>query len=235
MTGPSRFEALKKLPDDPAAKILARGNAVLQTPLEAPASASVPEVLSELDAKRAVIDMLQLLAHALPPREATWWACLSARDLLSEDAAAPPPPLKAAEAWVLQPGEDTRARAREALDSAHNEDETVLCAMAATFADGTLGPGELQDYEAPPGAVGGAAFGMALTALFHDEDQVELRGQWLLERALDIARGGNGRVDPPVLPVPAPPAPAPPAPAGDPDRIEGESEDETAADLEARS
>ena len=212
MTGPNRFGALKKLPEEPAAEILARGNAVLQTSLDAPASASVPEVLSELDAKGALIDMLQLLAHALPPREATWWACLSARDILPENASEPPPPLKAAEEWVIQPSEDTRSRARKALDAAHNEDETVLCAMAATFADGTLGPGEFEDYEAPPGAVGGAAFGMALTSLFHDEDQVEMRGHWLLERALDIARGGNGRVDPPAIPISV----------GDRDRTDGE-------------
>lgn len=195
-----RFEALRKLPDEPAAKLLARGNAKLQTTLDAPASASVAEVLSELDAKGALIDMLKLLAYTLPPRETTWWACLSARDILSADASALPPPLKAAEDWVLQPSEETRAGARAALDSAPNDDKTVLCAMAASFADGTLGPGELDDYDAPPGAVGGAVFGITLTALFHDEDQVEVRGQWLLERALDIARGGNGQVEAPVLP-----------------------------------
>lgn len=202
MTQASRFEGLKKLPDDPAAKILARNNAVLQTELDVPASASVSEVLSELEAKGELIDMMQLLAHSLPPREATWWACLSARDIVPEDAKKLPPPLKAAEDWVFQPSEETRTRAREALDGAANEDDTMLCAMAATFADGTLGPGELEDYDAPPGAVGGAAFGMALTSLFHDDDLVEMRGPWLLERALDIARGGNGRVEPPFIPEP---------------------------------
>lgn len=199
MTDP-RFKELSKLPDEPAAKILTRSNAVLQTPLDAPASASVAEVLSELDAKGALIDMLQLLAHALPPRQATWWACLSARDIFPEDAGTLTLSLRAAEDWVFQPSDETRARARAAFDAAPNEDDTVLCAMAATLADGTLGPGELEDYEAPPGAVGGAAFGIALTSLFHDEDQVEVRGPLLLERALDIARGGNGRVAPPALP-----------------------------------
>lgn len=185
-----RFSELKKLPDVPAARLLADGNAVLQTRLSVPAGAGVPEVLAALEVEGAVTDMLLVLAHALPPREATWWACLSARDILPEGTSTPS--LKAAEAWVFRPGPDTRGMAREALDTAHNEDDTVLCAMAACMADGTLGPGELEDYDAPPGAVGGAAFGMALTALFHDEDRVEEQGQILLFRALDIARGGNG-------------------------------------------
>jgi hypothetical protein len=172
------------------------GNAVPQTPIDAPARASVAEVLAEFEAKGALIDMLLLLAHALPPREATWWACLAARDILLEGAA-PTASLKAAEAWVFRPGIETRAQAREAFDAAGNEDDTFFCAMAASFADGTLGPGELDDYDAPPGAVGGAVFGMVLTSLFDDEDQVEARGPLLLARALDIARGGNGNVQSP--------------------------------------
>ncbi|MEJ8472479.1 DUF6931 family protein [Roseibium algae] len=193
MTDASKFSNLTKVPDEPAAKVLTRANAVLQTPLEAPASASIAEVLVELDAKDALIDMLMLLAHSLPVRQVTWWACLAARDTIPQGAPVPSA-LKAAEAWVYKPGTETRTLAREAFDSASNEDETVLCAMAASFADGTLGPGELEDYEAPPGAVGGAAFGMALVSLFQDEAQVEVRGDLLLERALDIARGGSGNI-----------------------------------------
>ena len=89
MTDRAKFAALKKLPDVPAAKILAEGNVVLQETLDAPASASIGDVLTELEAKGGLIDMLQLLAHALPGREATWWACLAARDTLAQGAAVP--------------------------------------------------------------------------------------------------------------------------------------------------
>lgn len=191
MTDPL-FCELQKLPTDPAARILARNNVVLQTPLDAPASASVSDVLQELQGKDAQIDILQLLAHALPAREATWWACLAARCML--DGTPLTLSLKSAEAWVRQPSLGTRTIVREALDTASNEDETMFCAMAASFADGTLGPGELEDFDAPPGAVGGAVFGMVLTALFADDDAVEARGPMLLEYGLDIARGGNGQV-----------------------------------------
>ena len=191
----ARYADLKKLSNTPAAKILAQGNAVLQSRVTAPASASVAEVLLELEGKEALIDMLQLLAHSLPAREAIWWACLSARDILPRGAPLPAC-LTAAEAWVYQPGVVNRTRAREALDSAGHDDDTVFCAMAACFADGTLGPGELEDYQAPRGAVGGAVFGMTLMSLFHDADEVETRGPLLLARALDIARGGTGNLSP---------------------------------------
>ena len=197
MTISTRFSDLKKIPDIPAAKVMAAGNVVLQSPLDASASASVPAVLSELEAKGALIDMLQLLAHTLPAREATWWACLAARDMLGPEKPLPAT-IQAAEAWVRQPGVESRTQAREALDRAGNEDNTAFCAMAASFADGTLGPGHLNDYESPPGAVGFAIFGMVLDALFHDEDQVDTYGPILLERALSIARGGNGNVPMPA-------------------------------------
>ncbi|WP_319567746.1 DUF6931 family protein [Cohaesibacter marisflavi] len=201
MTISTRFSDLKKLPEIPAAKALATGNVVLQTSLEAHASASIPEVLTELEAKGALVDMLQLLAHALPAREATWWSCLAARETLASGALVPAS-VQAAEAWVRQPGVATRTQARAALDRAGNEDNTAFCAMAASFADGTLGPGNLNDYDTPPGAVGFAVFGMVLDALFHDEDQVETNGPLLLERALNIARGGNGNVAEPA-PIPS--------------------------------
>ncbi|MEM7742245.1 MAG: hypothetical protein AAF409_00930 [Pseudomonadota bacterium] len=191
MSEPSQFDGLRKLPTEPVAKVLAQANAKIQTPLDTPASALAAEVLSELSSKYAVTDMLLVLAHCLPAREATWWACLSGRDL----APAASPTLKAAEEWVLRPGADTRQRARDALDSAAPDDATELCAMAACCADGTLGPGEFEDYNAPAGTVGIAAYSMALMALYQDADAVDAHGQILVERALDIARGGNGQIE----------------------------------------
>ncbi|MEC9431548.1 MAG: hypothetical protein VYD87_01460 [Pseudomonadota bacterium] len=199
-----RFDDLRKLAAEPARALLARGHAALQTPLDAPEDAPAATLLAELSGKGATADMLLLLAHALPAREAVWWACLSARDLLDEGAA-PTAPLAAAEAWVLRPGAEARVRARAALEGAHHLDDSALCAMAASMADGTLGPGELEDFAAPAGAVGGAAHAMALLSLYHDETRVETQGRWLVARALDIARGGSGQVPAPASdPTPAP-------------------------------
>lgn len=187
-----RFDDLRKLPDYPAARFLTQGKVTLQTQPDLPPGASAAEVLQALWDKGAVMDMLQVLAHALPPREATWWACLTARDLGQGSTRA----VHAAEAWVRQPGLETRIDARAAYDTAPDDDDTVFCAMAASFADGTMGPGEYDDYDAPPGAVGAAVFGLLLITLFAEDSTPEDRAPLLLGRGLDIARGGNGQIAP---------------------------------------
>lgn len=195
-----RFKDLKKLPGEPAARLLALAGAKLATPLTSPASASVTAVLNELaqaeDGTRAGIDMLRLLSVALPVREGIWWGCLAARDLVGADAA-PPPPLAAAEAWVFKPSDENRTAARRALDAADIDDDTALCAVAVSMCDGKLGPGEMQQYEAPPGGVASAVFGLNLLSLGQAGAEIGARQALLVDRALDIARGGNGRVAPP--------------------------------------
>ncbi|WP_299963770.1 hypothetical protein [uncultured Roseobacter sp.] len=185
------MDDLSKLPRGPLARILTRNGVTLQTALDAPAGAPASAVLEELTEKRATLDMLQLLAHALPAREATWWACLAARQMGAQSTA-----VSAAEAWVRQPGFDTRLAARAALDAARPDDDTAFCALAACFADGTMGPGELDDHPAPPGAVGAAVYGMLLIAIYANETDAEARTGLFLTRGLDIARGGNGQREP---------------------------------------
>lgn len=190
-----RFEGLRKLPKDPAARLLALANLRLEAPVRAPASASVPVVLAELDAGGRTIDMLKVMAAALPPRERAWWACLAARDVIAAAGlSAPPPALAAAEAWVFKPGDDHREAARAALSSGDAEDDTKLCAMTVAFFDGTLGPGELARMSAAPGAAQSAALGMNVMALHAMGGDVMSNAGMLVDRALDIARGGNGRV-----------------------------------------
>jgi hypothetical protein len=190
-----RFQNLKKLLNDPAAKLLAQANIKLDTKLKAPASAPVPVVLAELDAAGAVLDMLQLLSVALPGREATWWACLAARDILGAETKKVPPSLAAAEAWVFKPTEENRAHARVALETAEVGDDTTFCAMAALYTAGSLGPNELSDYPAPPGGVSAAVLAMNMLSASAHAKKAAAHMQMLLDRGLDIARGGNGRVE----------------------------------------
>lgn len=195
MDDPKRFEGLKKFPADPAAAILARSRVKLRARAAVDLEVPVPQVLAALEAAGEGLEMLRLIAHALPPREATWWACLAARDMLAPGAAEVPPPLAAAEAWVFKPGDETRRTARAAMENADIDDDTVFCAMAATFADGTLGPDQLADYEAPRGGLGNAVHGMVLKSIFADAANADARTQLQIARGLDIARGGSGRIE----------------------------------------
>ncbi len=191
----TRFENLKKIPPEPAAKMLAATNTKLQTKLTLPASASVPAVLAALAEKDAKIDILRLIAVVLPPREATWWACLAARDLVGPEAKVVPPPLAAAERWVFKPTQENREIARQCFEGADQDDDTAYCAMAALYADGTLGPGEMNQHPAPPNGVSAAVFAMNLIAMRANVDRMQVFLDILIDRGLDIGRGGNGRVE----------------------------------------
>lgn len=191
-----RFDNLKKIPPEPAAKLLANANTKLQTKLSLPASAPVPVVLAALDEAKVPVDLLRLLSVALPPREATWWACLAARDLIGADAKQIPPPLAAAEKWVFKPTPEHRAVAADTFHHADPDDDTVYCAMAALYADGTLGvEGDTANYPAPPNGVSAAVFAMNLLAMRAHADQALPFMEMLIDRGLDIARGGNGKVE----------------------------------------
>lgn len=192
-----RFASLVKVPQHPAARLLSMANIKLDTPIDAPASASVETVLAELEAKGAVMDMLLLMAVALPSRERVWWACLAARDSLPKGAK-PPPPLAASEAWVFKPSEENRVKVKKAIDTAAVRDDTVHAATAALFCDGTLGPGDFKQYDAPPGAAEMSAFAMNVIALCADASLMDEASQVMLDRALDIARGGSGNIPMPV-------------------------------------
>lgn len=188
----ARFDNLKKLPKQPAARLLAMANAKLQTPLELPASASVAQVMEGLAKAGAFVDMLRLLGVALPARERTWWACLAARDLVAQGEGAPLT-LELSEAWVRKPSDELRAKVSAALAAADIDDESDLCGVCVLYYDDTLGPGDLAKMPGPPGATQAAAFGMNIKALGQGDD-IAQTADVLIERALDIARGGNGQI-----------------------------------------
>src|SRR5690606_28163821 len=138
-----------KIPREPALRLLALANAKLSVPVSAPAAASVETVFAELDAAGANIDILRLISVVLPARECIWWACLAAEDLL--EGREPTRALAAAQAWVFKPTDENREAARRAAETAGPEDDTDLCALAVSMCDGKIGPGELGQYDAPPG------------------------------------------------------------------------------------
>jgi len=72
------------------------------------------------------------------------------------------------------------------------DDDTALLATAALYATGNLGPGDdVKDVPAPPSALSGCVFGMNMLTLETVED-ANVQLQVILDRALEIARGGNG-------------------------------------------
>lgn len=191
----NRFKDMAKVPKEPAAKLLSLANTRLETPITAPVAAPAEEVLAELDEKGAMIDILRLLSIVLPARERVWWACLAARDYIGPKSKDDPKSLAASEDWVFKPTPENRERARLSMDDAYIDDDTVNIAMAVLYSDGTLGPADLAEFPAPAGAAETCAFAMNIVALDKNSDRFEEYGQLLIDRAVDIARGGNGKVE----------------------------------------
>lgn len=210
MTEPSRLAGLSKLPQKPALSILAAGDVRLETPVAGNAKATPADLLADLDAQRgqfgtAEIDMLKVLCQTLPPREAVWWACLSARDLVGDGKHTADLCVASAEAWVFRPGDETRRNAFVAMQAAKPSDPTSLAAMAAVYAEGTMGPDEMEAAAVQPGMFGNVVLGMVLSGLDAAPDGAEM--EWmnmLIARGLDIAAGSSGR----DVPVPVDAAPA---------------------------
>jgi hypothetical protein len=190
-----RFKDMTKVPQEPAAKLLALTNTRLETPITSPVAALPEVVLAELDEKGAMFDVLRLLSIALPARERVWWACLAARDYIGPKSDKDPKSLTASEDWVFKPTPENRERARLSMDEAYIDDETVNIAMSVMYSDGTMGPADLAHYPAPAGAAETCAFIMNIVALDKNSDRFEEYGQFLIDRAVDIARGGNGRIE----------------------------------------
>ncbi len=189
-----RYKDLVKFSNEPFAKVLAHANIRIKTRLDSPASSSAEVVLTELEEKGAWVDLMLSLATLLPGRERVWWACLAARDYVGPKSKDDPPPLAAAETWVFEPTDENLNQVSSALDHAYVDDDTSHCAVSALYASGKLGPGDLAEYPAPAGASEAAAFAMNMVALSELSDKFESHMQVLIDRALDIARGGNGRV-----------------------------------------
>ncbi|RMF88341.1 MAG: hypothetical protein D6736_10780, partial [Nitrospinota bacterium] len=96
------------------------------------------------------LDATRFLAHALPKREAVWWACLCIRSVLEEDV--PPEEiaaLQAAERWVIDPSEEHRRAAMQAAEATEFNTPSSWAAMGAFWSGGSMAPPDVPAV--PPG------------------------------------------------------------------------------------
>jgi len=117
------------------ANLSAAGIAALDPALDASANL-------DLLMKRGLLsDAVRFLAHSLPKREAVWWACLCARDMLPADAApALLAAVQAAEGWVMAPSEEKRREAMVTAEAAGFRAPASWAAVAAFWSGGSMAP-----------------------------------------------------------------------------------------------
>lgn len=142
-------------------------------------------------------DAILLLAHILPRRETLWWAIQCVRTLLggkAEDEA-----LRAAEAWVRAPEDETRLAALAIARAADPRAATTLLAFAAGFSGGNIGIAELPPMPAPPSACATAANAAIMIAITAGEPRTVVdRIRACAEAGIRFADGGEATVTVPV-------------------------------------
>ena len=160
---------------------------------------SAAEALDKLEAAGLHNDAVRLAAHALPKREAVWWACMCALAvpdpaLPAADAAA----RAAAEAWVRNPGDDALRRAAwEAAQKTPFRSPEAWAAVGAFWSGGSMAPEGLPAVPPAEHLTGVAVSGAVVMASVRGRP--ELAPQRLLRflaSARDIAAGGAGRIAP---------------------------------------
>ena len=108
------------------------------------------QFLDVLLEKQQFPDAVRFLAHALPKREAVWWACLCARQVNGSNPPAPlGPALQAAEKWTSDPSEANRRAAHAAAEAGAMGSPAGCAALAAFFSGGSMAPPNVAAV--PPG------------------------------------------------------------------------------------
>lgn len=152
------------------------------------------EVLS--DAGRW-LDAIKVLAHALPRREAVWWACMCATQVESlktdkEELAA----LESAEKWVFKPTDEHRADAFQMAQKSRSSSLGTMCALAAAFSQKKLPIAKDQEMEVDiaefPKMINGT---VVMAATKGDMAEFNERLQNFLASGTNIACGGNGVIE----------------------------------------
>jgi Family of unknown function (DUF6931) len=197
LAGSDLAELLGRLALDGEAAALAAG------------ASGVVEALARLEARGQLMAAARLLAHALPKREATWWACMCAghtapRGRPEAERAA----LAAAEQWVRRQSDELRRTALAAARLAGFASPEAWAGAAAFWSgEPPLLPDHLGPARAPQMLTGVAVAGaVALAAVRLPSGRLPLvrlpaerQGERLarfLESGHNIAAGGPGRLTP---------------------------------------
>lgn len=153
------------------------------------------DYLAQLLSQQLYLDAIRFLAHALPKREATWWACLCARRAATEQTPANQlQAIELAEAWVYRPTEENCKVTRAAAEAIGFRTPASWAAMAAFWSGDNISP--VPYAIVPPDAklfAKAVAGAVMLAAAQGDASQVTAQYELSLRQGLNIAGGGDGR------------------------------------------
>jgi hypothetical protein len=148
------------------------------------------DFVAKLMDKRLYPDAVRFVAHALPKREAVWWAWMSARRGAGENA---PPKIKssleATEKWIAQPTDDNRRAAKAAAEAAQLGTAAGCAGLAAFFAGDSLAPPDCPAVPPGPYLTAKAVTGAVIFAAMSGEpNQAPEKFKSFVAQGLDVAK-----------------------------------------------
>jgi hypothetical protein len=156
------------------------------------------EALDRLEEAGLLIEATRLVAHALPPREAVWWACACSRHTAGSGAnpEAEAAIRAAAEEWVRRQTDEHRRAAMTEAEKANFGSPEAWAAVGAFWSGDSMAPPEAPKVPPQPHFPGLAVAGsVALAAVRGQATRRDARLKRFLASARDIAAGGAGRLE----------------------------------------
>ncbi|MGC9271083.1 DUF6931 family protein [Acidiphilium sp.] len=159
---------------------------------------SVSAMIAILAGGGFLIEAARCFAHALPKREAVWWAAMCASyttpdDLAEADRAA----RIAAETWVRTQTEDARRTAMALAEQVGFQSPEAWTAVAAFWSGPSIAGADMPPNPPAPHLTGVAVAGAVVLSSVRGDPAMRLvRLERFLGSARDIAEGGAGRLVP---------------------------------------
>ena len=162
--------------------------------------AEIGNALDRLEAAGFAPEAVRVLAHALPKREAVWWACMCAastapRILSDSDRLA----RETAELWVRQQSDTLRRAAMAHAEAGGCMTAEAWTGIAAFWSGDSIAPLGQRAMPPLPEQTGTAvAAAVTLASVRGDGTRCAERLKRFLDSGRDIASGGHGRMQPEV-------------------------------------
>lgn len=156
------------------------------------------DALDRLERAGLLIEATRLVAHALPAREAVWWACACSRHTAASgvDQAAEKAVRAAAETWVRKPTDEHRRSAMKEAEATGFGSAEAWAAVGAFWSGDSMAPPEAPKVPPQPHFTGLAVAGsVALAAARGPAVRRDGRLLKFLISAKDIASGGAGHLE----------------------------------------
>lgn len=146
------------------------------------------DFIEALRSGEKLIEAVGFLAHAIPRREAIWWAWSCARDTSGDDAPeVVQASLEATRRWITEPTDENRRAAYEAAQSADLMTPAGSAGAAAFFSGDTMGPPDQPAM--PPGEfmAAKAIAGCLILSAGAEPEEMFPRLEGFLDRGLEVA------------------------------------------------